>query len=703
MTRFGLKGRAIAFCVVLILGTVGVLSTALIRRNYATSIRNMTGWSVAQTLTVSRLAEPAVLLNDATMLKQVVYGASGDDCVDLAQILGADGSLLSEFRRPHESESPGETAPDWTGRPRPPPALHIERTATHLIVSTPILPQATDPELDLLSEEAGGKGDTSAPVGFVRVAYCMDDVERELARGVWSSIAISAVIIVIGIGVTVLIVRQLLRPIIDLASTATEIAEGDLARRAPERAVGEIGVLARAFNHMAGTIASHTENLENQILERTAALEWQKKELLNEIVDRKRAEEAAEAANIAKSEFLANMSHEIRTPMTAILGFADMLWDDVMCCTKCAEHKTCAYRITGRDAIQTIQRNGKHLIGVINDILDLSKIEAGKVEIERLRASPFDVVANVLSLMRVGTAAKNLTLDVEYVGRIPGTIQTDPTRLHQILINLLGNAVKFTETGGVRLVIRVASGTTDRPAMEFDVVDTGIGMTPEQAARVFQPFAQADSSTTRKHGGTGLGLTISKRLAGLLGGDMAIVETQPGVGTRVRLTIDPGPLQGVEWVDSAADRTVERAAVASRPNSASNENRLDCRILLAEDGPDNQRLISFVLGKAGAEVVVVDNGQLAVEKALLAGEEGRPFDVILMDMQMPVMDGYEATRTLRRAGYDRPIIALTAHTMVGDREKCLLAGCTDYATKPVDRKILVDVVRRHVHPEPVPQ
>ena len=401
----------------------------------------------------------------------------------------------------------------------------------------------------------------------------------------------------------------------------------------------------------------------------------------------------AEMASAAKSEFLANMSHEIRTPMTAILGFAEAAMEG--CPARCdfgaGEH---------RQHLQTIMRNGQYLLQLINDILDLSKIEAGKLAVERIACSPCQVVAEVESLVQVRSAARGLELRIEYEDGIPETIQSDPIRLRQILINLMGNAVKFTELGHVDLVTRLASLPDGGPAIEFDVVDTGVGMTDEQAARLFKPFSQADASTTRKFGGTGLGLAISKRLGEALGGDVQLVESKPGVGSRFRLTVATGSLDGVRMLECPAES--HRVLPEAQAEAAPEVGPLDCRILLAEDGPDNQRLITHVLKKAGAEVTVVENGQLAVDAALAAThgrrekDPERPFDVILMDMQMPVMDGYTATSTLREQGYTGPIIALTAHAMASDRQKCVDSGCDDYASKPIDRRKLIETIRHYV-------
>ncbi|MFO7904911.1 MAG: PAS domain S-box protein [Pirellulaceae bacterium] len=394
--------------------------------------------------------------------------------------------------------------------------------------------------------------------------------------------------------------------------------------------------------------------------------------------------ENAQAANQAKSEFLANMSHEIRTPMTAILGFAELLLAEPD-----LEHAP-PERV---EAIETIQRNGEYLLQLINDVLDLSKIEAGKLDVEQTTCSPTQVLADVACLMQVRAKAKNIPLEIEYASAVPERVQSDPTRLRQILINLVGNAIKFTESGSVRVVAQLVQNGEGAPYLQYDVVDTGIGMNEEQLDKLFQPFTQADSSTTRKHGGTGLGLTISKRLAEALGGSIS-VTSMPGKGSTFSVTVSAGSLAGIALVENP-NQLNDQAKPKPRLDPA-NSVRLDARILLAEDGPDNQRLISFVLKKAGAEVAVAENGQIACEKALAAREAGTPFDVILMDMQMPVMDGYKATQELHDAGYAGPILALTAHAMEGDDTKCRQAGCDDYLTKPIDRPKLLRTIARHL-------
>ena len=394
--------------------------------------------------------------------------------------------------------------------------------------------------------------------------------------------------------------------------------------------------------------------------------------------DLEKARALAVAASEAKSAFLANMSHEIRTPMTAVLGFTDVLLEQSEPDSDQAA------------TLDVIRRNGRQLVELINDILDLSKIEAGRLDVSLGRCSPSEIVAEVASLMGARAAARGLAFDVRYSTPIPGTIETDVQRLRQILINLVGNAIKFTQSGSVRLVTMLV-GADENPRLEFSVVDSGIGMTQDQMNSLFEPFVQADSSTSRRYGGTGLGLAISRRFAEALGGTIAC-ESRLGLGSTFRLTLPTGSLADVPLVRPTESAAVTRLMPEQKPEPATAAVCAGRTVLLAEDGPDNQRLIAMRLRQAGARVTVVDNGRLAVDRALDAASLGDPYDVVLMDLQMPVMDGYTAVRTLRRRGYRGFIAALTANAMQGERDRCIAAGCDDFMSKPIDARALVALV-----------
>ncbi|KAA0141029.1 ammonium transporter [Gimesia chilikensis] len=398
------------------------------------------------------------------------------------------------------------------------------------------------------------------------------------------------------------------------------------------------------------------------------------------------ARKRAEAASDAKSEFLANMSHEIRTPMTAILGFTDILLGNLK-------------EKEDIEAAHIVKRNGEYLIGVINDILDLSKIEARKIELEQVRVDTQEIVRDIAALMQVKADLKQLKLKIEFENPIPETIVTDPTRLRQVLINLLGNAIKFTETGYVKLRIQTINLEDSCAQLRFDVIDSGIGISEAALSQIYQPFTQADSSTTRKYGGTGLGLAISKRLVEMLGGQIQ-VSSKVGVGSTFTITVNTGSLEGVRLLHLDESSFRKAAEEQNQEHQVESGRSVSYRrVLIVEDGLDNQRLISFLLKKEGMEVELADNGKLGSEQALAAQEAGNPYDFVLMDMQMPVMDGYTATRKLREAGYKRPIIALTAHAMKNDMEKCLNAGCDAYATKPVNKQKLLETISHLAEPQ----
>jgi signal transduction histidine kinase/DNA-binding response OmpR family regulator len=422
------------------------------------------------------------------------------------------------------------------------------------------------------------------------------------------------------------------------------MAAGDLGQRLPVDRGDEIGRMAAALN---------------------TAVESQQRMLLA----LQETTEAAESANRSKSMFLANMSHEIRTPLNAILGFTELLHS----------HLETLDPNEARDYLDIVRTSGRHLLTLINDILDLSKIEAGQLQIEIAACSPAEVLAEVISLLRVRTLEKGLRLESTWPHGVPDKIQTDPARLRQLLVNLVGNAIKFTANGGVEVVMDLYQ-LDGRWWLAMSVIDTGPGIPADKLDSIFDPFVQADSSVTRKFGGTGLGLAICRRIVEALGGTLA-VSSELGRGSTFRATIPAGPMDNVPIY--AAPRT---DAISTKPCPArAAVNLPPARILLVEDGESNRKLITLLLKRAGAQVTTAENGQIGCELAL-----AQPFDLVLMDMQMPVMDGYTAARRLREHGLTVPIVALTAHAMSGDETRCREAGCSGFLTKPIDPDLLVD-------------
>jgi signal transduction histidine kinase/CheY-like chemotaxis protein/HPt (histidine-containing phosphotransfer) domain-containing protein len=465
---------------------------------------------------------------------------------------------------------------------------------------------------------------------------------------------------------------SILRPVADLIRTTRLVSvERNYGVRAARTSDDELGALVDGVNamldqiqHRDAELRTHRDHLEELVAARTVELSA--------------ARDRAEESNRAKSAFLANMSHEIRTPMTAILGYADLML---------SPQQTMSDRI---NSLQVVQRNARHLMDLINDILDISKIEAEKMTVERIPHDVAQTAVEVASMLRPRALAKNLALRVEFNGEIPAHVFTDPVRLKQVLMNLVGNAVKFTAQGEV--VIAVSAQRVEQPdgphmQVRFDISDTGIGITPQQIGSLFQAFVQADDSMTRKYGGTGLGLVISKRLTECMGGQLS-VRSVPGSGSVFSMWIDGGA------PDAAAMRVGLSESMFSlgTPDEGLDLIELQGRILLVEDGIDNQHLLSIHLSSAGAEVTLAQNGREAIEQVAQ-----HPFDLILMDMQMPEVDGYTATAELRRQGNRLPIIALTAHAMSGDRARCIAAGCTDYLTKPIERDLLLRTVASHLN------
>jgi signal transduction histidine kinase/ActR/RegA family two-component response regulator len=502
-------------------------------------------------------------------------------------------------------------------------------------------------------------------VGWVFVSASTEELSRARTAGAM----VVAVILVVAGCVVWLLVRPLLRivaqPIVDLARSAQQVAtRRDFTARVRRTAAGDVGALVDQYNAMLEELARqdlelrrHAESLEESVASRTADLRRANQALES-------ARDRAEEASRAKSRFLANMSHELRTPMNGILGMTEIALD-------------LSLAREPRECLQTIRTSATGLLHVINDVLDFSRLDAGTM---RLDAQPLHVrslVEQAVALVSVQARRKGLALEVEIESRVPATVVGDAGRIRQVLINLLGNAVKFTDVG--RVAVRVSRAQDgDRPMLAFSVTDTGAGIAPEQQARIFEPFWQADDTFSRRHEGLGLGLSISLNLARLLGGSIH-VASEFGRGSTFTLLV-----QLLEAEQAVPDRQ-PAPLLASRGTCY--------RVLVAEDNPVNQLVTRRLLRKRGHTPVVVANGREAVERL-----EQEAFDLVLMDVQMPEMDGLEATRAIRareraRGGHV-PIVALTAHALDADRQRCLESGMDGYLSKPFTADALESELRR---------
>ncbi len=477
-------------------------------------------------------------------------------------------------------------------------------------------------------------------------------------------------IVILPILIFVVVRTFLLTPLEQLTHASRSVGDGNLKVHLPAFRKDEMGDLFHDFNHMVsqirhyqGQLEDYKEHLEEKVQARTHALAKMNHQLEHAI-------EQAELANKLKSRFLANMSHEIRTPLTAIMGFTEQMLVKKM-------------SLDSETHLKTVLRNSKHLLELINNILDLSKIEAEKIEVEQHELDIHHLIEDVKSVILVQAQDKKLAFKIDYHYPLPSTIKSDITRLKQILLNVCTNAIKFTASGHVSLAVKYLA---EIEKLKFVVTDTGIGMDQDAVSRIFKPFEQADSSTTRNFGGTGLGLCISKNLAQLLGGNIE-VSSEEGIGSCFTITISTNNAnQPVKLLSNINDLSLiqqEKMQIKS--------SHYDAKILVAEDNMDNQELIKLLLEHWGLNPEFANNGQEAVEMALM-----NDYDLILMDMQMPIMGGQEATQMLRHTAYDGPIIALTANVMKQDVAIYLEAGCDQTLAKPIDKQALEHTLEKYL-------
>lgn len=497
----------------------------------------------------------------------------------------------------------------------------------------------------------------SAPVtidgdllGVVELDVTTDRVEQQLARDVKDNVGLFAIL---GLCVTFFLhlfsKRIVSRPLAKLESHAKLLGSGDLDTRIEVRTNDELGVLANTMEgtrlqlrRMLGQLHEHNEELER--------------------------------LNRAKSALLANTSHEIRTPLTSILGLAELIENEQLDEAEVKEH--------GR----TLRVCSQSLLALLNDVLDLAKIEANELVVERRECNPWSVASEVVDVLRHIADKKGIDLRIEATSKQPATISTDPTRLRQVLLQLVGNALKFTEEGEVVVRFVEPERSSEQDSLVIEIRDTGIGVPEDERAHLFDRFHQADNSRKRRFGGSGLGLSVAHEILQLLGGDIQI-ESELGKGSVFTVRLGIGSLEDLEMIDPSG----------KAPAGQADDGAMTGRILIVEDVATNRMLLSRALASAGFEVETAVDGLAGYEQSLKAQRDGRPYDLVLMDIQMPVMDGYESTRKMRESGSHVPIVALTAHSVREDQARCLAAGCTDYATKPIAREQLVALARKHIH------
>jgi len=593
-----------------------------------------------------------IIVKDYTSLEAILTRAAHFPSILDIQVINDTGLLLGDVYR----DKDGEIQVRYLKNAATPPPVDVERQHIHvndglITVWQPVI-----------------LGDL---VGWIRTRYTLERI-TEVRSQIWKHNAMIGSLVAF---ITILILSLYLRKPFHLLEQSTKFADEldkEAGRKIPvDNSYEELNRLTLALNRTSVNLQAKNEALNQKISEQKRLTDDLELRVQDRTYELSLARDEAINANRSKSEFLANMSHEIRTPLTAVIGFAESLLDS-------------GYSMEERvDSIHRIIQAGKHLLRIINEILDLSKIEANQLGIENIPVAPLEVLRDIYSLLKMQATDKGLVFSVHCECPIPAIIESDPVRFKQILLNLCNNAIKFTKEGSVTVKI-----SFDQAAemLGVKVLDTGIGLSQEHLAKLFRPFSQADASTTRRYGGTGLGLHLSKQLAEKLGGTL-MVESVKDVGSCFSLTIRTGQISEANMCTKCPDFEHLDIVHDIKPKQL----HLNGRVLITEDNPDNQRLVSLLLKQMGIEYDVANNGKEAIAKI-----EEHHFDVILMDVQMPIMDGLTATRLLRERDFNGPIVALTANAMQQEKQDCFDAGCNDVCTKPIDHVAFGQVLSKYL-------
>ncbi len=666
--RWGLTTRTLVYSLSLVVGTsliLGVVYTWIVFQN---AVRGKSEDARVFARAVSQNAEPFVLLNDIQGLQRLADTHGQDESIDRISFYDAERQLLASQPQPASDVlniAEGVTLPLTRD------AYHLQRTSDGFTLLVPIWPAHEQLELGLPAAETFDPAEDTA-LGFVEFVYTMQETKREMTRLAMLTGLVTLIVIFSVWAITIILVRRFLRPIHQLVDSTSAIASGNLTHRASEEAFGEVGLLAQSFNHMAEKLQDLYASIEQQVEERTAQLAHRTSDLEREISQRQAVEselrqsrDAAEAANRAKSEFLANMSHELRTPLNGVIGMTDLLLSAGL------NEKQMHFA-------HTAKLSANALLNQISDILDLSKVEAGKLELDRVVFDLTKTIEDVAELMAYKASEKGLELTCYIDPEISAEFKGDPSRIQQIVTNLVSNAVKFTDKGDVSIEASKKAETEDAVTILVKVRDTGMGIPKNRVQDLFQPFSQIDASTTRKYGGTGLGLRISKQLVELMEGEIGL-ESEVDQGSTFWFTMR---LQKTSGTDRSPSRPFKLPETKGRP------------VLVVDDNATNREILCQHLTNWAMKPEAAKDGFDALD--LLdrsAGTDGE-FALVILDMHMPGMDGTQLARSIRRhrSLHDIPMIMLSSVSEELTKSSLEDLRFSSWISKPVKQSVLLDTI-----------